>query len=221
VPGGTTFAGYAEDLRRLLDHLGLPVVTLGGASAGGGFAVAAAVAHPRRVARLLLVSAAVPAPRPALRGMAPQVRAVLVLAEHAPRLAGRLLAASVQVGQDSAAARWARRRMPAGDRRVLDDPAWRARLTEDFTEALRQGPAAAVEDLRAYRLDPAGADVRRLTVDTVLLHGTDDVNAPIGLARWVASRVPGSRLVELPGAGHLSALEEPGLLLRETTAPLR
>jgi pimeloyl-ACP methyl ester carboxylesterase len=214
VPGGITFPGYAEDIVHLLDHLGLEAVTLGGASGGGGFAVAAALAHPDRVRRLLLVSAAMPAPRSARGGLGVRGRALLFLAAHAPRVAGKLLAASVSADLDAPAARWARRRMPAGDRRLFDDPGWRARFTEDFAEALRQGPGAAVDDLAIHRRNPRGAEVDRLKVDTVLLHGTGDVNAPIGLARWAAAQVPGARLVELEGAGHLSVLEQPELLLR-------
>jgi pimeloyl-ACP methyl ester carboxylesterase len=213
VPGGVTFTGYADDLGQLLDHLGLASVTLGGASGGGGFAVAAAVAHPQRVNRLILISAGLPAPRTALRGMAFPVRALLFLAVRAPRLAGRLIAAQLTADLDSPIARLARRRMHAGDRRLFDDPAWRARFTEDFREALRQGPGAAVDDLGQAHRDPHGADLAHLVVDTVLVHGSEDVNAPVGIARWVASQVPRARLVELPEAGHLSALEQPELVL--------
>jgi pimeloyl-ACP methyl ester carboxylesterase len=213
VPGGTTFSGYADDLRQLLDHLGLGSITLGGVSGGGGLAVAAAAAHPRRVKRLILISAGVPAPRAARRGMAFPVRAVLFLSVHAPRLAEWMFAAQATADLDLPAVRWARRRMPAGDRRLFDDPAWRAHLTEDMREALRQGPSAAVNDLRLSRWDPARSDLAHLAVDTVLVHGSDDVNVPIGIARFVAAQVPHARLIVLPGAGHLSAIEQPELLL--------
>jgi pimeloyl-ACP methyl ester carboxylesterase len=214
VPGGVTFTGYTEDLRQLFDHLGLRSVTLLGASGGAGFAVAAAAADPQRVKRLILASAGLPAPRAARRGMALPVRAMLVLAAHAPRLARRLLATQLTADLDSPTARLARRRMPAGDRRLFDDPMWRAHFAEDFGEALRQGPGAAVDDLRQSLDDPGGMDLPRLAVDTVLVHGTADVNVPIGIARFVASQVPHARLIELPGAGHLSVLEHSELLLR-------
>ena len=213
VPGGTTLRGYADDLRQLFDRLGLATVTLAGASGGGGFAVAAALTHPQRVRRLLLVSAAVPAPPEALHGMSATVRAILSLARHAPWLAGRLLAAQVSVDLDSRFARWGRRAMPPSDRRLFEDPEWRGRLQEDFREALRQGPGAAVHDLAVGQRGLAEATVADLAVETVVLHGSDDVNVPIGLARWVAGQVPGARLIELPGAGHLSALERPELVL--------
>jgi pimeloyl-ACP methyl ester carboxylesterase len=212
VPGGVTFTGYADDLRQLLDHLELPTVTMGGASGGGGFALAAAVLLPHRVRRLLLVSAGFPAPRAARRGMAAPVRALLFLARHAPWLTGRLLAAQQSADLDAPVSRLAVRRMPASDRRVFADPTWRAHFAEDMHEGLRQGPGAAVQDLR-LGTGAFDVDVANLTVDTVLLHGAQDVNAPIGIARWLATQVPSSRLIEIPGAAHLFALERPDLIL--------
>jgi len=213
VPGGVTFRGYADDLRQLLDHLGLRSITLGGASGGAGFAVAAASAHPERVTRLILVSPGLPAPRSALRGMAAPVRAMLFLAGHAPMLAARLIGAQLTADLDSPVARWARRRMPADDRRFFEDPDWRARFTADLREALRQGPGAAVDDLGQSHRTPGGMDLGRLTVDTVLVHGSADVNAPIGIARFVAAQLPHALLLELPGAGHLSTAARSDLIL--------
>jgi pimeloyl-ACP methyl ester carboxylesterase len=213
VPGGTTLRGYADDLRQLLDHVGAATVTLGGASGGGGFALAAALALPHRISRLLLISAAVPAPREAVHGMAAPVRLMLFLAVHAPWLAERAVASRGGTDLESGMARWARRRMSAGDRRLLDDPRWRAQLQEDLREALRQGGGAAVRDLVLGQRGRNEANVADLAVDTVLVHGTDDVNVPIGLARWVAAQALPARLIELPGAGHLSAVEQPALIL--------
>ena len=72
--------------------------------------------------------------------------------------------------------------MPAADRRVLEAAEWHRRFDEDFREALKQGPGAAVQDL-ALGSGPADLDPADLTVETVLLHGTEDVNAPVGIAR--------------------------------------
>ncbi|MGK5172312.1 alpha/beta fold hydrolase [Geodermatophilus sp. CPCC 205761] len=212
VPGGTTFPGYADDLRQLLDHLELPTVTLCGVSGGGGFALAAAISHPERFERLILVSAGLPVPRAARRGTAPPVRLLLLLARYAPRVTGALLAAQLSADPDSAVSRAGRRFMPASDRRVFDAPEWRRRFDEDFREALEQGPGAAVRDL-ALGTGPLGVDPADLTVETVLLHGTEDVNVPVGIARWVAAKVSSARLIEHRGSGHLFILERPQLML--------
>ncbi|MFD2094303.1 alpha/beta fold hydrolase [Blastococcus deserti] len=218
VPGGTTFAAYADDLRQLLDHLELPVVTLCGVSGGGGFALAAALAHPERFGRLILVSAGLPVPRAARRGMALPVRLLLFLARYAPGLTGRLLAAQLSADPDSQLSRAGKRFMPASDRRLLDAPEWRRWFDEDFREALRQGPGAAVHDLAMSRA-PLGADPADLAVDTVLLHGTEDVNVPVGIARWLAAQAPAARLIEQPGSGHLFSLERPQLIFEWVGRP--
>ena len=215
--GGVTFARYADDLMQLSDHLELPSVTLGAASGGGGFAVVAAAAHPERFVRLILVSAALPVPRAGRRGTAAPVRLLLLLARYAPGITARLLAMQLSADPDSAVSRAGKRFMPASDRRLLDDPEWRRQFDEDFREALKQGPGAAVHDL-ALGGGPLGVDPADLAVETVLLHGTEDVNVPVGIARWVAALAPSARLIEQPGAGHLFSLERPRSIL-EWVAP--
>jgi pimeloyl-ACP methyl ester carboxylesterase len=208
---GMTCPAYADDLQQLLDRLELRTVTLCGVSGGGGFALAAAIAHPERFDRLILVSAGVPVPPAARRGMALPVRFLLSLARYAPRVTERLLAAQLSADPDSALSRAGMRFMPASDRRVLDAPRWRQQFDEDFREALRQGPGAAVRDL-ALGTRPLGSDMAGLTVPTVLLHGTEDVNVPVSIARWVAAHVSSARLIEQPGAGHLFTVEQPHLI---------
>ncbi len=57
------------------------------------------------------------------------------------------------------------------------------------------------------------ADVRpalgRITVPALVLVGTEDVALPPERSRSLAAGLRASRLVEVPGAGHLSALEAP------------
>jgi pimeloyl-ACP methyl ester carboxylesterase len=211
MPARITFSSYADDLRQLLDHLELPTVTLCGASGGGGFALTAAFAHPERFERLILLSAGLPVPRAARRGMALPVRLLLFLARYAPGLTGRLLSAQLSADPDSPVGRAGRRFMPTSDRRLLDAPEWRRRFEDDFREALKQGPGAAVDDLALGR-GPLGVDLADLTVETVLFHGAKDVNVPVGVARWVTAQVPSARLIEQPESGHLFGLERPELI---------
>ena len=41
-------------------------------------------------------------------------------------------------------------------------------------------------------------------VPTLVLHGEVDTVVPLEVARYVASRMPNARLVEMPGIGHLA-----------------
>ena len=60
-----------------------------------------------------------------------------------------------------------------------------------------------------------------IRVPTLILHGTDDTVVPIEGARYMADRIPGARLVEVPGAGHLAVGEADGHVRRDGTVPDR
>jgi hypothetical protein len=79
------------------------------------------------------------------------VRLLLFLARYAPEFTGRLLTAQLSADPDSAVSRAGKRFMPISDRRLLDAPEWRQQFDEDFREALKQGPGAAVHDLALGR----------------------------------------------------------------------
>jgi pimeloyl-ACP methyl ester carboxylesterase len=96
----------------------------------------------------------------------------------------------------------------------------RSMLPSMFSES---PPAGPVEDFRRIMLEvhPAGframaralaeADLREtlpnITVPTLLLYGDQDVRAPLTVARDLHTKIPGSRLVVMPGVGHMSSVE--------------
>ncbi len=56
--------------------------------------------------------------------------------------------------------------MSTSDRRVLEAPIWRRRFDEDFREALKPGPGAAVQDL-ALGSGPPDVDPADLAVGSL------------------------------------------------------
>jgi pimeloyl-ACP methyl ester carboxylesterase len=81
---------------------------------------------------------------------------------------------------------------------------------EDFTKYLRSGASpSAAHALAAMNTQ---ADIRSvlgsIIVPTLLLHRTNDRDADIGGARYMADRIPAARLVELAGADHLPWTED-------------
>ena len=67
--------------------------------------------------------------------------------------------------------------------------------------------------LRAGARAFAEADVRdvlpRIDVPTLLLHGGEDVRAPLNVAQDLHAGIPGSKLVVMDGVGHASCVEAP------------
>jgi pimeloyl-ACP methyl ester carboxylesterase len=78
---------------------------------------------------------------------------------------------------------------------------------------------------RAMARSSAEADLRdvlgALDVPTLLLYGDQDVRAPLRVADALHSSIPGSRLVVMPGVGHVSSVEAPDLFSREVREFLR
>jgi pimeloyl-ACP methyl ester carboxylesterase len=87
-------------------------------------------------------------------------------------------------------------------------------------------PAELVDEVRAILSDfhPAGQralvragfaehDVRdvlpRIAVPTLLLYGDKDVRSPLTVAEEMHARIAGSRLVLMPGVGHMGDMEAP------------
>src|SRR5581483_9242399 len=77
---------------------------------------------------------------------------------------------------------------------------------ESFLQMLRFGSSPG--SLEALHRMNKEIDVRHVLpavrVPTLVLHATEDTIVPIDVARYVASRIPTARLVELPGVGHLA-----------------
>ena len=61
--------------------------------------------------------------------------------------------------------------------------------------------AFAHEDLRGV--------LPSIDVTTLLLYGDQDVRSPLSVAEDLHARIPTSRLVVMPGVGHLSNMEAP------------
>lgn len=72
------------------------------------------------------------------------------------------------------------------------------------------GPEAFVRQQRAVMTRPdARPGLPAVRCPALVLVGEGDTLTPPALAQEIASGIPGSRLVVIPGSGHLSALEQP------------
>ncbi len=77
---------------------------------------------------------------------------------------------------------------------------------EGFLELIRFGSSpGTIEALRRMNKEIDIRDVLpAVRVPTLVLHGEEDTVVPLEVARYVASRMPNARLVEIPGIGHLA-----------------
>jgi pimeloyl-ACP methyl ester carboxylesterase len=183
------------DIEAVLDAAGSERAALLGTAGGAAYVMHFAVERPERTRALVLYGTFARTTRSDELPWAtpPEERAARVrhLSDHwGEGLNADVLAASV-----------------AGDPGVR---AWFARL-ERTALSPRQSRVLAEQlaDLDVSHLLP------RITVPTLLLHRTHDTLIDVRHSRYMAERIPGAQLVELPGVDHLMSVGDTTSLMGE------
>lgn len=180
----------AEDLHGLLDHLGIEQAYIGGLSMGGGIAARYAVAHPERVAALLIIdsgSASGLPTNPAMRAMREKT-IVLAQTQGMEAVADYIMESNPNLRTQAQAS-----------------PEARQRLRSMFLALNPTGYAHTVRALLDERFPTE--QLTRITKPTLVLVGEED--PALEAARMTHQKIAGSQLVILPQAGHLSNLDQP------------
>jgi pimeloyl-ACP methyl ester carboxylesterase len=177
----------AEDGIGLLDHLGIEHAHLVGASMGGMIAQAMTIRHPFRVLSLGSIMSTTGA-----RGVGrPALTLYPMLLRRAPG-----------AGPDAFAEHVVRVQQLIGSPGFpFEADEVRARARRAYARGIdAAGPGRQLAAIMAA--DDRTIDLRKVTVPTVVIHGTADrLVAPSG-GRATADAIPGSRLVLVDGMGH-------------------
>jgi 3-oxoadipate enol-lactonase len=188
-PGPYAPALFARDLAALVDRVGADEVHLVGHSGGGAVSQRFALDFPDRTRSLVLCSTS------------------SEVGEKA-RQAWHRLADKVErdgFGADG-----------AGDARAFA-PAFAAARPEVVAEVGRRtragDPAAYAATARAFGSYDWTAELDRVRVRALVLQGLEDALTPPGGSVIMARRLPRSRLLMVPGAGHNLPLEVPDLFV--------
>lgn len=187
-PQTLQFSDFADDLRRLLDHLQAERAHLVGLSMGGMIIQDFYGRHPERVATLALVdtspgfaTASEEAKREFLARRLEPLEKGLTPADIAPGVVEVLVAKSA-----SAAVREQMRASMAALRVESYRQALHAIVTTDFCSVLP-----------------------KITVPTLVIVGEEDIVTPPSASEFLVKNITGAALVKIPGAGHLTNLEKP------------
>ena len=184
VPASFALADYADCLAALIEALALGPAHVAGLSWGGTVVQELYRRHPGLVATLILADTYAgwkgSLPEREVRARVEGLRQILAADTFDPTLPGLF----------------------AGD-----TPPELVPLFEEMAADVR--PAS----MRTALLVMAETDQRdllpRIAVPTLLLWGELDARSPLGVAHELHQAIPGSELVVIPGAGHVSNLEQP------------
>ncbi|OLU20948.1 alpha/beta hydrolase [Pseudomonas sp. PA1(2017)] len=187
----TDLAGYADQLRELLDHLGLPQAMVIGFSMGGLVARAFALHHPQRIGALVVLNS--------VFNRSPEQRAGVTArtaqaAEHGP-----------DANAEAALSRWFSREYQAAN------PAQIAAIRQTLAGNDAQGYLTtytlfATQDM--YRAD----DLAEIQVPTLIATGELDPGSTPQMAEQLAQCIPGARAVVLAEQRHMMPVESPRLV---------
>ncbi len=209
VPGKRSYTGWASDVESLAGGLGIDRFAILAYSAGGPYALAAAISLADRVTRLAIVSGVAPSEMPDYRKrVCPTDKTMTFLSLRAPWLARGLMGRALkQARQDPERFGKSVDRdfgAPA-DQELLDD-GFRRLMPDLFLGAGSNGPAGIVEDFAVWAR-PSGLTLGNVNTPLRLWHGEDDRTVSVSHSRWIASQVRSAELTVWPGVGHLHTPE--------------
>ncbi len=191
-------AGYADCLASFVEGLGLGQVHVAGLSFGSALALGLYGRHPAVPMTLVLASAyagwAGSLPTDVAEGRLQQALDLSALPPVA--FVDALLPTMFSASTPSA---------------EVDE--FGAAMAEFHPAGFRAMARAAAEDLRGV--------LPTITIPTLLVCGDADERAPLNVAEDLRDSIPTSRLVVLPGAGHVCNIEAAGPFNREVRRFLR
>ena len=179
-----TVERFGRDVLALLDHLGIARAHLCGISLGGLTALWVAVHFPERVDRLVLANTG----------------ARVGSAERWDTRAEAVKRGGMSAIRDAVLARWVGQEFRAAHPDVART------LAEMFDGTLAAGYVAACRALRDADLRAEAPAVR---APTLIVAGEKDESTPPALSDALHAAIPGSALVVLPDAAHLTNVERP------------
>jgi pimeloyl-ACP methyl ester carboxylesterase len=186
-PEGFGASEYIDCLAAFIEAVGLGRPHVLGLSLGSGLALELYRRHPTIPRTLILASA--------YAGWAGSLPAEVAeqRRQHVLRLT------------DLPPERWAREWIPT----LLTESAPAELVDEVVTILSEFHPAGQRALLQAFADQDLRDVLPRIDVPTLLLYGDQDVRSPLHVAEALHAQIPGSRLVIIPGVGHLSDMEAP------------
>ena len=188
VPEAVTMEAYAADLAAMLDAQRIDQVVLCGLSMGGYVAMAFMAKWPERVRAMILCNTR-------SNGDTEEGKA----ARHATA------SDALSKGMDVIA----RAMLPkvVSERTVVERP----QLARDVEAMMaRQDPRAVAAAARGMALRPdRSAWLRTIHIPTLIITGAEDTLMPLPTSEVMHAAIPHSQLVVIPGAAHLSNVENP------------
>jgi 3-oxoadipate enol-lactonase len=185
--GELAFDDFVTDVLRVLDHFGVGRAHLVGLSMGGRIAMRTALLHPQRVATLTLLDT-----HEGFEAFTPEQRRDFVESRRAPLLAGKEPA---DIAEPVARSLVSPNAKPEHLQQLIDS-----------ITALHK--LSYVKSLQATVAQVNLGDIAQIRAPAHFVVGGEDRLTPVAMHHEMAAKLGGAPVTVLPGAGHLSNIED-------------
>ncbi|KFY92738.1 hypothetical protein V500_04054 [Pseudogymnoascus sp. VKM F-4518 (FW-2643)] len=199
---------WPNDVRRLADHLGLDTFRVIGSSAGGPYALACAHGLPRNRLIGVGILAGVAPWQAGTKGMTLLGRVIWNIWAWAPWTFRAICESFVKAAKDPHPEKMeelldsALSTMKESDRKLLKDETIRRCTVAMLRAAFVQGSDGAVLETKLLTR-PWDFKIEDIQYEGIKLwYGDEDTNTPLSGARYMAERLPRSKLKVYPGETH-------------------
>jgi pimeloyl-ACP methyl ester carboxylesterase len=204
---GRSILDWPGDIAQLADQLGIGKFSVTGHSGGGPYVAACAYALPDRIASAAVLSGAGPVDSPDYTlTMSATNKLGMRVGRYIPWLLwqGMVWLVYHRRAHDPAAdmARGNGIRPKADDEELRKPEVQETCLCSEL-EAFRPGLQGTAWDARLLTR-PWGFPLEKIRIPVHLWHGTDDDQVPPGTARYIAGKIPGSRITIFENEAHLA-----------------
>jgi pimeloyl-ACP methyl ester carboxylesterase len=176
-----TVQNMVDDIIGVMDQLAIETFVLAGESSGAAIAQLAAAQYPDRISGLILVDSA---------------------STDRAELAPSAFAAACRNNYSAAVEAFVDRCVPEPDSDHIRR--WGRNLL------MRADPEQAARLIEMWQDDDVPEfNIGHITQPTLIIHGTEDVIVSIESSRKLNKLIPGSKLVELSGCGHVPTMTRP------------
>ena len=184
--GPLAFDNFIADVLRVLDHFGVHRAHLLGLSMGGRIAMRTALLHPDRIATLSLVDT-----HEGFESFSAEQRQAFVDSRRAPLLAGKEPA---DIAGPVARSLAGPKALPEHVQQLVDSIASLHKFSY-------------IKSLEATVGQVTVGEISRIVAPTHFIVGADDPLTPVAMHHEMAAKMGGAPVSVLPGAGHLSNIE--------------
>jgi pimeloyl-ACP methyl ester carboxylesterase len=206
---------FANDLLKVMKQLEIEKASIIGFSSGGQYGCAFAHSYPERVERLALLSSGGPFDLYIIGDK--RTEAIRAFHDAARDNPSALLEQFSKITSPETLLALMYSMISPEDQQIVAQPKNLSQFLLVCEDVIAQGLDKLIKEITIFN-SPWGFSPSEITVETLIWHGTADINIPVECSEYLAREIPSSIATYIEGAGHyFSFAQWPDLLKKITT----